>query len=322
MILYFILLYSLCNSIYATTFTQYAQAQIYDINPDTICINEKHKTICNLENVEWIEGIIAKKIQYIIELKDSMLLKHRYFELEPYNLNFEGYNLTSLIPTSILCIEKSTLKDGKMQKSIPTHIECTLQSNIYHIVVHANFTTTHPMYNQANTILEALMLEHKKLEQPLKQQNDKTWQKDYKIAIKQATIWIKSTTLNQVLFDLYKREQRIATNPKPQNDKDYLAKQDSIATMDYLNFLNQYNGVLADFNTKIDISQQNKQALAKALDKFIVLATKPNENLSLTIKGNGSLVLSLDEIYRLANIDATFFDVIIKILKHSNIKIA
>lgn len=325
MILYrLILLCCLCSICVnaATMLTKYAKAQINDIDPDTTCLQEPHKTICNLENVEWIEGIVAKKIQYIIEIKDSVLLKHRYFELQPNNLNFEGYNLTALIPTSILCIEKSTLNTNKNQKNIPTHIECTLKSNLYHIVVHANFITTHPMYNEANTILEARIMEHEKLEQPLKQQDDETWQKDYKITIKQATIWIKSTSLNQVLFDLYKREQRIATDLKPQNDMDYLAKQDSIATKDYLDFLNKYNNMLVNFNIQADISQQNKQALAKALNKFISIATKPNQNLSLTIKGDDNLVLTLDELDGLLAIDTTFFDVIIKILKHAQMQIA
>lgn len=320
--LYLILLCSLfIIFVHATTLAQYAQAQIHDIDPDVSCLEEQHKAICNLENVEWIEGIVAKKIQYVIEIKDSMLLKHRYFELQPNNLNFEGYNLTTLIPTSILCIEKSTLKENKSQKSIPTNIECTLKSNIYHIVLHANFITTYPIYNEANTILEELMMEREKLEQPLKQ-SDGEWYKDYKITIKQATLWIKSTTLNQVLFDLYKREQRIATNPKPQNDMDYLATQDSVATRDYLNFLSNLHDTLTKFNTQADISQQNKQALSKALNKFIALATKPNQNLSLTIKSKGDLTLSLNELEGLLAIDADFFDVIIKILKHAQMQIA
>lgn len=321
--LYFILLCVLCFLCHARTLAEYAKSQISDIDPDVACLEEQHKVICNLENVEWIEGIVVKKIQYVTEIKDNLLLQYRYFELKPQNLNFEGYNLTTLVPTSILCIEKSMLK-GETQKTMPTHVECTLKSNAYHIVVHANFTTTHPMYNSAKTILEASAMEQEWLEKPLSQDDENygEWQKNYKINIKSATIWIKSTTLNQILFDLYKREQRIATNPKPQNDVDYLAMQDSIATRDYLQFLNQSKSMLANFNTQTDISPQNKQTLVKALNKFITLAAKPNQNLSLTIKGNEDLVLSLDELDGLLDIDTAFFDVIIKILKHAQIQIA
>ncbi len=65
------------------------------------------------------------------------------------------------------------------------------------------------MYNTANSLLEAHLLEHERFRQPLQHQDDEAWQKDYKIAINNATIWIKSTNLNEILlceFGLFNTE--------------------------------------------------------------------------------------------------------------------
>ncbi len=323
-----LLLFVFCNlHVYAeSALAQYAQAQIYEISPDIACIHEKHKIICNIENVEWIEGIIVKKMQYVLEMKDTTLLEHRYFELYTQNLNFEGYNLTALMPTSILCTEQSNFLQGNAKanthNSIPTHIECTIQSNVYHIVIHANFTTSHPMYEYAKDILEARMAEYERFKQPIQNQNDEIWQKDYQIAIQNATIWVKSITLNQVLFDLYRREQRIAATETPQNDRDYRTIQDSTLTKDYMQFLQKSYNMLNTLNQQAHMPQRKQQILTKALHKFIAMATKPNQSFSLVIEGDKNLVLSLYELESLTAIDSTFFDVIIKILEHAHIKVA
>lgn len=311
------------NACLAITLTQYAQAQTYEISPDIECKNEEHKVVCNVENVEWIDGIVAKKFQYILELQEDTLLKHRYFEFHTQNLNFEGYNLTALIPDSMLCVEKSKLtQTNKANKNIQTTTECTMQSSTYHIVAHANFITAHPMYNTANSILEAHFLEHERFRQPLQHQDDETWQKDYKIVINNATIWIKSTNLNEILFDLYKREQHIATSTTSQDDRDYRIMQDSILTKDYLAFLQKSFEILNAINKQANLSKQEQQGLTKVLHKLIAIATTPNQSLSLHIKGSENLILSLYEIESLTAIDNTFFDILAKILKYSHIKIA
>ena len=310
------------NACLAITLTQYAQAQTYEISPDIECKNEEYKVVCNVENVEWIDGVVAKKFQYILELQEDTLLKHRYFEFHTQNLNFEGYNLTALIPDSILCVEKSKFTQDKPDKSIQATTECTMQSSAYHIVAHANFITTHPMYNTANSLLEAHLLEHERFRQPLQHQDDETWQKDYKIAINNATIWIKSTNLNEILFDLYKREQHIATSTTSQDDRDYRIMQDSILTKDYLAFLQKSFEILNAINKQANLSKQEQQGLTKVLHKLIAIATTPNQSLSLRIKGGENLILSLYELESLTAIDNTFFDILAKILKYSHIKIA
>ena len=75
------------NACLAITLTQYAQAQTYEISPDIECKNEEYKVVCNVENVEWIDGVVAKKFQYILELQEDTFLKHRYFEFHTQNLN-------------------------------------------------------------------------------------------------------------------------------------------------------------------------------------------------------------------------------------------
>lgn len=310
------------NMCFATTLAHYIQAQTYEISPDMTCKNERHKAICSVENVEWIDGVVAKKFQYVLELQDNILTKHRYVELYTRNLNFEGYNLTALVPDSILCIEKSNLMQiSKVSKGMYVQTECTLKSSAYHIVVHTNVTTTHPMYNATNDILEAHFLESEKFRQPLQHQDDEVWQKDYKIAIKNATIWIKSTNLNEILFDLYKREQHIATNIASQDDKDYRIMQDSVPTKDYLTFLQQLFGILDRVNEQANLSKKEQQNLSNVLHKLITIATTPNQSLSLSVKGSDKLVLSLYELEGFVAINHNFFDVLTKILKYSHITI-
>ncbi len=144
----------------------------------------------------------------------------------------------------------------------------------------------------------------------------------YKIAINNATIWIKSTNLNEILFDLYKREQHIATSTTSQDDRDYRIMQDSILTKDYLAFLQKSFEILNAINKQANLSKQEQQGLTKVLHKLIAIATTPNQSLSLRIKGSENLILSLYEIESLTAIDNTFFDILAKILKYSHIKIA
>lgn len=321
-LLYCLFSFNICLAI---TLAEYAKAQTYEISPNMECKNEqhRHKVVCNVENVEWIDGLIAKKIQYTLELQNDILLKHRYFEFHTQNLNFEGYNITALIPDSIFCIEKSKLtKTNNNNKSMDITTECTMKSSVYHIVVHTNFITTHNMYNTTNNILETNIVENDKFRQPLQHQDDEAWKKDYKIAIKNATIWIKSTNLNEILFNLYKREQYIATSTTSQNDKDYRTIEDSVLTKDYLEFLQKSFEILNMINQKTKISKKKQEDLSNVLHKLITIATTPNQSISLSIEGDKNLILSLYELENLLAIDNTFFDILAKILKYSHIKIA
>ncbi len=319
----FIFLFDTCvanNILY-----EYAIGQTSEISPDILCKEEENHVACEIRDIEWIEGIVVKKFQYNIIIKNEQLIKTRYFELKTNNLNFEGYNLSRLMPNSILCTEKSILaKNNNMQNNkniIKENIDCTLKSKAYHIVVTANFKTHHPMYNDANNILEARIIERERFIKPLDTTQDENWTKEYYIYPISATIWIKSYSLNQILFDLYRREQRIATNEAPQNDRDYKTIQDSALFKDYSILLHKSHDILKTLQQE-HIHKNTQLVLSKIINSFILVATKPNQNLSIAMNGNKGFVLSLDEIDNLVDIDDKFFSVIIKILKHTTIKTA
>ncbi len=307
---------------------EYAISQTSEISPDMLCKEEEGQVTCDVENVEWIEGVMVKRFTYNLKIHNNQLVKTKYFELQTYNLNFEGYNLSKLMPSSILCTEKSMLikdevKHGKSNRNMVTeNVDCNLKSNAYHIAFTANFKTYHRMYNNAKNILEALVMEHKRLIKPIDTMEDENWMQEYYIYPIYVTIWIKSYSLNKILFDLYRREKRIAINESPQNDKDYKTIQDSVLADDYNSFLNKSHEILQTLINQKDITNNTRLELSRFIDSFVLIGTKPNQNLSVTIRGNKGFVLSLDEIDNLVDINEAFYNVITKILRNTYIKVA
>ncbi|RDU65386.1 hypothetical protein CQA53_06325 [Helicobacter didelphidarum] len=301
---------------------EYAITQTQEISPAIKCQGDNVKAMCNVQNVEWIEGVLVKNFEFNVLLNKNVLKKTRSYTLETKDLNFEGYNLSSLMPQSILCTDFSELKKSKdiKQNVLLVNLSCNLHSNVYEIEIDADFKTFHTLYNQVNTTLEALNREHELFIQPLAEKQE-DWKNKYFIQIKKATLRLKSYSLHTILFDLYKREQRIAQNENSQNDKNYRTIQDSALFEDYLSFLQNSYQISGNIKTDSKITKDNEQALSKLVSTFIDIATKPDQSLFLQIVGNNTFKLSLDEIEDIMDINELFVNVIIKILENTQMQV-
>lgn len=306
--------------IYASVY-EYAKTQNNDISPDIMCDGNNYEATCSVKNIEWIDGVMVQDFQYKALLQDDIFTQIKSYELKTNNLNFEGYNITALVPSLLMCKTTSQYKPFHNKNAITTTIVCQLQSNIYNIEVKAKFNTTHPMYQQSHDILTLLDAERQRLIKPIHTSQDDTWKKDYLIYLNSVNISIKSHSLNAVIFDLYKREQRIADNKDSENDKDYLTLNNTKAQDDYYRFLQNIYGIYNTLVTNYSLSKTNVQSLKHLFDTLISIATLPNKNLTVSLKGGKDSVISLLELENITDINESILKSIAKILQNTQLSI-
>ena len=299
----------------------YVKAQVDEIAPNAICEKLDNQISCNIKNVEWIEGVLVKDFTYNATLNNDIFTRTRNYILQTQNLNFEGYNLAPLMPDYILCKDISHLQKNKnTHNTIEVKFECTLESPAYFVEFTTHFTTTHPMYKMSETTIDALNIEHNKFIQPIHTIQEQTWKNDYHIRLKSLTFSLKSHSLDAILFNLYKREQRIANNENSQNDKDYRMTQDSTLLEDYRNFLKNLHQITNNINLD-KVSEKNKIAITQLIHSFTEIATQPNHNLLLSLQGNVNFTLSLAELEYITDINDDLLYVITKILQNTEITV-
>lgn len=281
--------------------------------------------ICHLKNMEISKDVISKDSTYIFRASKSKSKLNITHFIESNNFIYEGYNLSNLLPKNIQCLYDNELV--KLQNMILYNILCDLDSNIYKLNITLHFKVFHPDFSSLNDILDAMNIDSSEVYEATNP--------DFIFEIINITLRLKSNGINAALFDLYKREQRIANTENAQDDKDYLATDD-VLFADYKAFLQGYYTLVdgdfgkdsKDSNAELLESKDNKITNLKAkktlnniIGAFIELATKPNITLNIKITNPHKFQISLSELQAIADINELFLPTIAKILQDLNVEI-
>ncbi|MWV62638.1 hypothetical protein [Helicobacter saguini] len=282
------------------------------VEPNFTCKEKNNEITCKAGRNEIVNGIFASESTFNISSKNGDLDIIQNHKIDRSNFIFEGYNLSSLLPQNVSCEDKTTLQ--KLDKKTKTFNEstfCKLDSNIYKIDFKIIVKHFDPALAKAKNSIDAI----NKSYESSKNGDSMLFEID------SIEFNINSVSLNEVLFDLYKREQRIANDENSMNNKDYLTKNDDILFEDYKAFLQGYYGVLKDLNTK---SAPNHKSRADTnyrnlLSALIKIATTPNINVQIKITNINKTMIAKQDLQNISELSDNFLSIAYKILENMNI---
>lgn len=265
------------------------------LTDDFICKNKKNDYICSAENVEILNGVTITKSTYKLSQKRNVLTITKSHKLDSINFIFEGYNLSKLFPQNVECVQIVRLFGDALLGSE----HCSLSSNIYSMNFRVEYKSFYPPFESVASTMDALNAVYSGL------LNDENFTSNYQYELQLASINLQSVSLNDVFFDLYKREQRIANGEDSQNDKDYLTKNDDVLFADYKAFLQGYHDIFRtlrtdstpsndsvtqnnvesslDSNKLQNLDSKKEKNLDALLDALIQIATTKNTTLQVKI---------------------------------------
>lgn len=267
---------------------------------------------CKWENYEYIERLRIKTFDYKIREEKNKLIQSAIISIDDSNVIYEGYNLYNIFPNLFDYIEVMTFDSNK--NALNTNVVYNLYSASYNLNIELNFSVKSSIFQNATNPLQATLIDYEFKNNI----NDNAMINDYRIIINEINLNLNSISLNNVLFDLYKREQRIASDENSQNDKDYLARNDDILFDDYKNFIiSIFESINVDNEKLSDIDSKKLQDIKNT---FMQVATKSNINVKLKLL-NKDFSMSLQDLENLINIDSNFNQLIMQILKNSTLVI-